>query len=173
MEVVVYRGHMEGQQTKKEEREIFDLFRIGVIIKGVQAVIEVIASAFIFFVPLHAITRLADKFTEVELAKDPDDFIANHLAGFAHNISLGMKDFAAVYLLLNGLIKLVLVIALLSGKRWAYPVALIALGGFILYLVYRIYLHHSPLLAIATLLDVVIFYFIWHAYALVRKKEAV
>src|SRR6185437_15196311 len=122
---------MEPILTKKEEREIFDLFRIGVLIKAGQGVIELIAGVFLFFIPLDAIVRLADHFTEVELANDPADFIANHLADFAHTLSVGSKDFAVIYLFLNGVIKLGLAAALLTGKRWAYPVAMGALGLFV------------------------------------------
>jgi uncharacterized membrane protein len=162
---------MEASETKREEREILDLFRIGVLIKAGQGLIELVASGFLFFIPLEAITHIADRFTEVELARDPDDFVATHIADFAHSISVGAKDFAVIYLLLNGLIKLVLAIALLTGKRWAYPVALPALATFIVYLIYRIYLHHSPLLAVAALLDVTVFYFIWREYQIVLRKE--
>ena len=163
---------MESVETEKENAELYDLFRIGVLIKAGQGVIELIASAFVFFIPVGAITRLADHFTEVELAKDPDDFIANHLVDAAHSISIGMKDFAALYLFLSGAIKLALVFALLSGNRRAFPVALAVFGAFILYLLYRVWLHHSPILALATLLDMAVFYFIWREYGVVRKREA-
>lgn len=161
---------IEEELQSEGGQKTYDLFRIGVLVKAGQGVIELVAGIFAFLIPLNAITRLADRFTEVELAKDPSDFVANHFAEFAHSISVGSKDFVAIYLLLNGVIKIVLAIALLSGKRWAYPVALVVLGAFILYLFYRLFLHHSLLLGAATLLDIVVFYFIWHQYSFVRKE---
>lgn len=169
--LLFYGKSMQVMETKKEQREIYDLFFIGVLIKAGQGVIELIAGAFLFFVPLSAITHLADRFTEVELANDPQDFIATHVTDFVHGISGGSKDFAVLYLLINGALKLSLAVALLTGKRWAYPVALPLLGAFILYLIYRVYLHHSPLLTVAVFLDIAVLYFIWREYLIVKKKE--
>ncbi len=157
--------------TQKEDAEVYDFFRIGVVLKGVQGLSELVSGLLIFFIPLGSFVAFADHFTDIELAKDPSDFVAIHLAEFVHHLSVGTKDFTTAYLLINGVIKLGLAVALLSGKKWAYPVALVALGGFITYLFYRIYLHHSPVLAAITLLDILVFYFIFREYAIVERKK--
>ena len=51
--------------------------------------------------------------------------------------------FGAVYLLLHGAVKVVLVIALLLNKLWAYPCMIVVLLIFIGYQLYRIALNPS------------------------------
>jgi uncharacterized membrane protein len=168
---VFYRTGMDAPVEKetKLEREEYDFFLIGILIKGGQGVIELIAGIVTLFIPLNAVVRLADHFTEVELAKDPDDYIATHLFDFAHSLSVGMKEAVALYLLINAVIKIFLAIALLRGKKWAYPTALAALGLFIAYLFYRLYLHPSILLSLAILLDALVLFFILVQYRRVLK----
>ena len=52
--------------------------------------------------------------------------------------------FGAVYLLTHGLVKVVLVVALLLNKLWAYPAMIAVLLLFIGYQLYRIVLRRVP-----------------------------
>ncbi|HVX91121.1 MAG TPA: DUF2127 domain-containing protein [Candidatus Paceibacterota bacterium] len=153
-----------------EERTVYDFFRVVVFLKGAQGIFELFAGLIVALIPLRAIVALADHFTEGELATDPDDFIATHLHDYAHALSISSKEFAAIYLLLHGIVKLGLALGLLSGKRWAYPAALGVLGLLILYQVYRIWLHHSLLLTGGTLFDCVVFYLIAREYLIVETE---
>jgi len=68
--------------------------------------------------------------------------------GAAHQ-SGDTKHFATVYLLIEGVVKLLLVVGLLRGLRWSYPVGLALLGLFCVY--QGIHLTHSFSLFLATL----------------------
>ena len=59
-----------------------------------------------------------------------------------------------LYLIGHGAIKLLLVAALVRLIRPAYPVAIVFLGSFILYELYRFVLDHSMVLLIFAALDV-------------------
>lgn len=155
----------------EKERTIYTFFELVVFAKGAQGVFDLIASAFVFLIPLRSIVALADKFTEDELSQDPDDFIASHIHDFAHELSIGSKEFAAIYLLLHGALKLGLALGLLSGRKAAYPIAIGIMLTFIVYQLYRIYLHHSPILMAATLFDCSVVYLITREYLIVRKHE--
>lgn len=169
----VYTSHMEQPLVPldtSEERTVYDFFRIVVFMKGAQGIFELFAGTIVALIPLRAIVALADHFTEGELAGDPADFIATHLHDYAHTLSLSSKGFAAVYLLLHGVVKLGLAIGLLSGKRWAYPAGLAVMALLILYQTYRVWLHHSLLLTCATLFDCVVFYLIAREYYIVETE---
>lgn len=55
---------------------------------------------------IGAIARLL---TQHELVEDPNDFIATHLLHLTSNLTVSASIFGAVYLLLHGLVKIVLV----------------------------------------------------------------
>jgi uncharacterized membrane protein len=77
--------------------------------------------------------------------------------------------FGAVYLLAHGLVKVILVGALLKNQLWAYPWTIVFLGVFILYQVYRLSLKPSVGLVALTVFDAVI---AWLTYREYRKQLA-
>ena len=106
---------------KLKEEQIHFLFKIGVVIKGVDGALEAVAGVALFFTSTAALRRLADLLTAGELREDPTDFVATHLVAFFHQISINTKHFASVYLLIYGLAKMGLAVGLLRGKLWFYP----------------------------------------------------
>ena len=64
--------------------------------------------------------------------------------------------FAAVYLVLHGLVKLGIVAAIVSGSRKLYPWAIAALSAFVVWQGYEFALHPSAGLALLTLVDIAI-----------------
>ena len=151
------------------ERRIHQFFEVSVLLKGAHALIECIGGLVLAFVSTSAITSLVNSLTQEELIEDPNDFVAVHLLGLAQNFTISTKHFYAFYLLSHGIIKLFLVIGLLRGKLWAYPVSLFVLGLFIVYQLYRFSYTHGFGLIVLTVFDVVVIGLIWHEYRLVRR----
>lgn len=153
-----------------QERRISTYFRISVFLKGVSSLGEVIAGTLAFFVPVSAVTNLVVRLVQGELAHDPTDFIATHLVTWAHQLAFAGSTFVALYLLSRGLIKLLLVVALLKEQLWAYPSSLVVLGAFVLYQCYQIALTMSGLLVALTLFDLVVMYFIWREWEVLAER---
>jgi uncharacterized membrane protein len=61
-----------------------------------------------------------------------------------------------LYLLSHGIIKIILVVALLQQRLWAYPWLIVFLSIFIVYQIYRLVLHLSLGLLALTLFDIFI-----------------
>lgn len=115
-------------------------FAIGLIAKGINGLIEILGGLLLIVASPAAIGRLLEALTRRELAEDPTDFLATrllHLAASETFTSGGLR-FAAIYLLAHGLVKVVLVAAVLRGKLWAYPWMIGFLLLFIGYQLYRI-----------------------------------
>ncbi len=146
------------------ERQIHRLFKIGVLLKAIDGAIEAIAGTALFFTSTASLRKLVDWLTAGELREDPHDFTANHLVVFFHHLSLNTKYFAAIYLLVYGLTKVGLVAGLWRGKLWAYPTALIILGLFFCYQIYRLCHNHSLGLAFFSVIDLFILAVIWRDY---------
>ena len=152
-----------------KERRIRQIFQASVLLKGVHALIECIGGLVLVFVSTSAITNLVNSLTQDELIKHPNDLVAAYFLRVAQNFTVSDEHFYALYLLSHGAIKLFLVIGLLRGKLWAYPVSLVVLGLFIVYQMYRFSYTHGIGLIVLTVFDVVVMGLIWHEYRLVRR----
>lgn len=131
-------------------------FQVGVVLKGLDSLIEVIGGIALLVTIKPEIEQLVRLLTRDELSEDPDDLVANSLIRISRRLSVQSQHFAGCYLIGHGAIKLGLAIGLLRGVHWAYPAALIILTLFIVYQFYRITYTHSLMLLLFTLLDVVI-----------------
>ena len=151
------------------ERRIHEFFRISVIIKGIDALVELVSGIVLFFVSTDSILHLVRVLTQQELRLDPRDFIATHLLAAAQQFSVGQQAFYAFYLVSHGVIKLLLVAGLLREKLWAYPASLAVLGGFIAYQLYRYSYGHSILLLLLTAFDLVVIVLVWHEWRLLER----
>ena len=156
---------------KLNEEQIHLLFKIGVVIKGIDGALEAIAGFALLSTTTTALRNLVDWLTAGELQEDPTDFVANHLVNFFHHLSINTKHFASVYLLTYGIAKVTLVAGLLRGKLWAYPAALTVLGLFLCYQIYRLGHTHSIGLAFVSLLDLVILALIWRDYQFLKARH--
>jgi uncharacterized membrane protein len=152
-------------------RDLLDqTFEIGILLKGVDGVLEVLGGVLLLVVSPATIDRVVTSLTQHELSEDPHDFLATHLLGTAHGLTGSAVLFGAVYLLLHGVVKVILVTALLKNQLWAYPWTIAFLGVFIVYQVYRLSFKPSVGLTALTIFDAVI---AWLTYREYRKQLAV
>ena len=145
------------------EKNIHRIFEIGIMLKGVSALLEMALGALLFFVDVRGIV---ETLAQNELLEDPTDFIATHLQSLTVQFSAQAEFFTALYLLSHGLIKGVLIIGLLRGKVWAYPASLAVFSLFIVYEVIKFLQTHSIPVALLALFDILIISLIWHEYRL-------
>jgi hypothetical protein len=77
------------------------IFEIGIILKGLDGVLETIGGLLLLVVTPATINRLTIGLTQHELSQDPNDFIANYQLRYEHGLTGSAVTFAAVYLLLQ------------------------------------------------------------------------
>lgn len=154
------------------ERVFHKIFEIGVLLKGAHALIECIGGVALALVSPKVIAHLVSALTQDEPIASPTDFIGGHMLGFAQSLTASTVHFYAFYLLSHGAIKLFLVYGLLKGRMWAYPSALIVLGLFVAYQLYRFSYTHSPGLIALTAFDLIVMALIWYEYRQVRRHLA-
>lgn len=129
------------------------VFKISIIIKGLDAAIEIICGLFFVIISPGQIKGLIHWLTAGELHADPHDYIANLLVHSGHSISNGSRLFIGVYLLSHGVIKMFVIVNVLRNKYWAYPLLIVVLFGFIIYQVIQIIHSHSIGLIILSIFD--------------------
>jgi uncharacterized membrane protein len=154
-----------GRQRLRER-----FFRISVLLKGLNAVLEIVGGLTLFGVSPAFILRTVALLTQDELAEDPRDFVANYFLHAASHLSLGGQRFAAIYLLGHGVVKIGLVWALLKQKLWAYPLSIIVFGAFIVYQLYRYTFTHGLGLIALSVFDLVVIWLIYLEYRAIRPS---
>jgi uncharacterized membrane protein len=144
------------------------LFRIAVMLKGLDGASQLIGGIVLLLIPPAVITGLV----HVIVARDlvPVGMFAHDLQVAAEHLG-SARNFAVVYLLLHGVVKLVLVYALLREVRPMYPVAAGVLALFIVYELVRAANTHSIALVVFAALDIVIVVLVLREYVLLRRRR--
>ena len=153
----------------KEARLRELLFRVSILLKGLDAILEIAGGIALWAASPGLIVRVVGLLTQDEIAEDPRDFVANHLRHAASHFSLANEHLMAIYLLGHGIVKIFVVVALLRNKLWAYPVALIVFGAFVIYQVYRFTLTGGIGLIALIVFDLIVMWFIWLEYRAVKS----
>jgi uncharacterized membrane protein len=143
-------------------------FEVSILLKGLDGVLELIGGLLLLFVTPEDLNRFVVRLTQHELSQDPNDYFANRLLHFGSTLTPSTVRFAALYLLLHGIVKVVLVVALLRNKLWAYPWLIAFLIAFIVYQLYRIALMPSTWLVLLTIFDVFVVALTWREW---RKQR--
>ena len=145
-------------------------FKIGLVLKGLDGVLEVVGGILLLFLSPQAIAHVVRVLTAHELTEDPHDMIARYLLHTTSHLHHGTTLFGAIYLLSHGAAKIVLVVLVLRGKLWAYPWLIGLLLAFIAYQLYQITaVHFSAGLTALTVFDAALVWLTWREY---RAKRA-
>jgi uncharacterized membrane protein len=147
-------------------------FRVILILKGLDGVLELVGGILLLLVTPQQIGAIARLLTQHELSEDPHDLIANALVHATGNLPPSASLFGAAYLLLHGLVKVVLVWAVLQEKLWAYPWMIAFLLVFIAYQLYKILVSFSWGLALLTVFDIFIVWLTWREYGRHKAQAA-
>ncbi|HLZ14455.1 MAG TPA: DUF2127 domain-containing protein [Candidatus Saccharimonadales bacterium] len=144
-------------------------YEIGIVIKGIDGLLELIGGLLLALVPGSVILHLTHYLTQTELANDPHDFVATHLAHYGTHLAAGHNVFAILFLLTHGAVKVGLVVALLRQKLWAYPWALVALGLFLAYQLWLLVTKPTFSMAALSVLDAIIIWLVWREWGKARE----
>lgn len=155
--------------TNKIRNLLHKGFETGIVIKGIDGVLEIIGGFLLLFLNPARLDRLVALLTQHELSEDPGDFISNTIVRLGSSFSASSQQFGIFYLTAHGLVKIVLVILLLKKKLWAYPLAVVFLILFISYEIYRFTLKYSTFFLVLIALDTLIALLTLMEYKRIRK----
>ena len=143
-------------------------FNVTLVLKGLDGLLELVGGLLLLVFSPASIDALARRLTQHELSQDPRDFWAHHVLHLTGNLH-ETQAFGALYLLVHGIVKIVVVVGLFRRERWSYPVAFVFLGGFVIYQVYRMTYAPSVGLALLTAFDLLIIWLTWLEYRRHRR----
>jgi len=150
--------------TAREERGLHDGFLIGIAFKAAVGALQLVAGIALLAVDQQTLAAWVARWTTPELIEEPSSHIAAWANSGVTDLAAGSRTFVLIYLISHGVIKLVLIWAMLRKKMWAYPWSMWVLGAFIAYQLYRFASTHSMMLIVLSVLDAVVVYLIWHEY---------
>lgn len=163
--------HRDPQLVTFRPKDWLDrVFEIGIILKGLNGLLEIVGGILLLVVTPAQINSVVRALTQQELSEDPRDLIAVRLLRTSEGLTGSGLLFGAAYLLVHGVVKAVLVLALLRNKLWAYPWMIGVLLAFIGYQSYQISLRPTPGLIALTVFDVFIVVLTWREYR--RQRTA-
>lgn len=146
-------------------------FEIVLVFKGLDGILEIIGGVLLLVVSKTQLDSWVVSLTQHELAEDPHDLIATHLLTFEGDLAGGSQVFAAIYLLLHGLVKVVLVIAVLKDQLWAYPWMIAFLLAFIVYQAYLLAVGPTVGIALLTVFDIFMVWLTYREYGKHRRRQ--
>ena len=143
----------------------------GLVIKGVDALIEFIGGIILIVLNHEGLNRLISLIALPELIEDPKDMVMNYFITIGQNFSINSQHSVAVYMILHGTTKLAIVWVLLTKKMWAYPLAIFVFALFIAYEMYSYMNNKSVLMLMMVIIDIVIFVMIILEYKRLKASK--
>jgi len=138
-----------------------EFFRVSIFLKGLYSFFELLAGAILFFVVSKKIFIFIYEIFQSEFLQDVHEFIIRYMPHAVENLPYQLSLFISLYLISHGIVKLGLIIALWKEKRWAYPLAIVVFGGFIVYQIYKYAIQPSLVLLVLTDLDLAVIILTW------------
>jgi uncharacterized membrane protein len=147
------------------------LFRIAMAVKGIDGLIELIGGITLLLVSQAEVQKVIAAVVTRDLLGPPDGSLARHFVAGTAEFASGDRTFAVLYLLLHGVLKVALVIALLRHWLPAYPVAIVVLGLFVVYELYRATQTGSVLLPVLAVVDIAVIVLVVREYRALRREQ--
>jgi uncharacterized membrane protein len=147
-------------------------FFVSLIVKLADGVLELVGGAVLLLMTPGQIQTAVAAVTRGELAEDPNDLVANLLVRYAGQLNVSLTVFGAWYLLVHGVVKVLLVAAVLRDHLWAYPWLIGFLVAFIGFQGYELVVHYSWGLLLLTLFDIFIVYLTVREYRRHKARRA-
>lgn len=138
------------------------LYKFSVGVKGVDGAVELVVGIVLVVAP-HLVHLLLYNMAgeAIEHRGRFMRYIAENIAHVDADIAVGGITVVTLFLLVHGIVKLLLVWALMKEVLWAYPYALVALTLFFLYQLYVCIVSPSASMILFTLFDAVIISVVW------------
>ncbi|HEY3781987.1 MAG TPA: DUF2127 domain-containing protein [Fimbriimonadaceae bacterium] len=141
------------------------LFDIGLILKGIDSVFEVVGGVLLLSpIKLSGYLELLSQHSR-------HDFIARGLESISHGVQ-AVTLATAIYLMVHGLAKAILILAVWRDKIWGYVGLMGVLTLFAIVEFYRYFVVYKPELIVLAIFDAFLVAIIAREYKIRHKKPA-
>ena len=124
--------------------------------KGFLGLTQLFIAAFIWSGLVQRLPEYATWFFREELIENPTDFAAGLVLKWVGVLPATDLSFYQIYFAAHGVLHVAVVVALLVGFRWAYAIAILVLGVFVVYQITEWFAVGGPMLLVLTAIDVAV-----------------
>jgi uncharacterized membrane protein len=158
-------------KIRDKASSIFNLiYDTGIIIKGVDGLIELVTGLLLLISPGLVHTVLSAVAGKAATGHNQlYHFIGDYVARLDKELAASGLTFLIIFLITHGVVKLVLVYCLLKKIVKVYPAALAILGLFLVYQLYVFIQTPTVGMALFCLLDAAIIVLVWREYKMLKK----
>lgn len=157
-----------GQSRKEKFFEL--LFTLSMILKGIDGIIELLGGIAFAALNKEKMLQWFYDFLMKQKAFDiSNETILNWVTAFSHALQTNVRVFITIILIGNGLIKIVMAIALLMRKYAAFPWSLFFLIVLYIYQIVQTIQSPSWFLYFFDAFDLAIILVIWKEYRRLKK----
>jgi uncharacterized membrane protein len=158
-------------RANRAGRSLTDRFYfVGVSIKGIDGIVELILGLALLLVPSLPHTALEAAASRASTGTIPfGQFISNYLENLDGTLAHWGTWLVIAYLTAHGVIKVLLVVCLLLRLHRVYPIAVVVLGAFLAYEIYLFCAKPGVTLGIFVVLDAVIIYLVIREYRQIAR----
>jgi uncharacterized membrane protein len=147
-------------------------FWTSLLFKTLDGTLEIVGGIWLSLVASNRLSHWAAFLTKHDLDGDADDVIVRSLVHVLPPMShAGSHEFAIVFLIGHGLVKLCVVAALVRQIRGGYWAACGIFGVFVVYQLYRFTLTHSLGLLALTATDLLVIWVLWLDYRRLGERR--
>lgn len=154
--------------SREHFKRIFD---VTLIVKGVAAIIDIVAAAIIFTTGNELAVRFFAKVTTLMTDFEGDGVVSQYLSMQPGAISTFDIWFITGYLGFHGVLNLILVEGIWFRRQWAYTKAMRILLIFFVYQCVRLMFVWSYWLFIITLYDLVVILLLYNEYRHAEREK--
>lgn len=155
---------MRAVRPSGRERLLDFSFLVGVALKVLNVFGDLGAGIPLLFLGPERLSLWAQLATNDVLAEDPDNVAANYVMHATEQLTSSSLNYAAVYFLVHGLVKVAILIALIRGSRRMYPWVIGALGALLVYQLVDFAFTRSVTMLILSVLDAIVIWLTWREW---------
>ncbi len=126
---------------QKDKSFVHRAFWISLFIKGLDGALQLIGGLAVIFVEPGTLGNAYRWLTRFLFGKHDGNPEAAFIRDTAHSFGISVEVLVAIYLLVNGIIKVLLVYGLLKEKLWVFPAACAGFGVLFSLEIYRLFVH--------------------------------
>lgn len=126
---------------QKDTSFVHRAFWISLIIKGIDGALQLLGGFAVIFVEPGTLGNAYRWLTRFLFGKREGNPEAAFIRDAAHSFNMSIEVLVAIYLLVHGIIKVLLVYGLLKERLWVFPAAFAGFGFFLALEIYRITVH--------------------------------
>lgn len=158
------------QPAPPQHKALDRAFDTVIVAKGIFGAIELAAGIAMFFVAPDTVRSWLSWVSAHFHHSARPSHLWHFFEHLADRLDASATGFAAVYLAVHGVVKLIIVVGLLRGRGWAFPLMIWVTVAFILYQVWEMLHHFTWPMVLLTLFDLVVLWLTTSEWRVRRER---